>query len=156
MSTLLSRLRTLFGGQQCPAHTFTKVAIIGEYGVGKLVLLQHLSDPPISRYMPDINLSAGCHIGSNHQLGFDFVAVDLGTNASRRWIEANASLYRDADALIIAVDFFNPEELEELRYHLNLSVNGRDETGRIDFYPTVKKGIPWVVLVNFKAESMVS
>ncbi|PWY66002.1 hypothetical protein BO70DRAFT_400952 [Aspergillus heteromorphus CBS 117.55] len=155
MPSFFTRLRTLFGGPSTPTGPFPKIGIIGEDSVGKLALLRHLSDTPISQYTPDINVrNAEARLGTNHQLGFDYVVVNLSANGPRRWVELNASLYADSDALVVVVDFFNPAELDTLRYHLMLSVRGGGR-GKLDFYPTVKKGIPWLVLVNFKAEPLV-
>ena len=57
--------------------------------------------------------------------------------------------------MIVVVNAFNPYALDTLKYCLELSAKGTVNSKLKDFYPTVKKGIPWLVLVNFKGEPLV-
>lgn len=118
-------------------------------------LLQHLSDNPIYRYIPDPDAHAAAHIGSNRQYKFDFRLVYLSFNGPKKWLIANGLLYSDSDALIVVFDPFNPYALDSLKWCLELSAKGTVHSKPNDLYPIVKKGIPWLILANFKGEPLV-
>ncbi|KAL3459557.1 hypothetical protein BJX64DRAFT_200404 [Aspergillus heterothallicus] len=149
MIPFLTRLRTVLGDRP-----FSKVGIVceGDDFANDKALLQHLSDNPIENYTPDRNSGASAQIGRNRQHRFDFTLVFLGTNGPKCWLIANALLYSDSDALIVIVDALNPWSIDSLRCSLEMSVKGTVDWRPRDFYPTVRKGIPWLVLVNFKVE----
>ncbi|PYI16657.1 hypothetical protein BO99DRAFT_414905 [Aspergillus violaceofuscus CBS 115571] len=153
MFNLISRVRTFLGDQPASPHPWPKVAILGLPDAGKRALLQHLSDTPV-----DPITVAGCHAGwtsSSHALGLNFIAADVGLDARSRWRAAVAARYTDADAVIIVVNPAHAIALEELRYQLGCLVNGMEESGEVQTYCIVRKGIPWLVLVNCEGSAVV-
>ncbi|PYH91875.1 hypothetical protein BO71DRAFT_442886 [Aspergillus ellipticus CBS 707.79] len=153
MSALITWLRKLIRWYFSLEHLLNKVALIGLDGVGKVTLLQHLSDTPLGWRTPDPPFRGlQGRSGRNQQLGFDLTSVDLGGGAPTLWHEATASLFADSRALIVVVNFLDPVRLDELRYFLALSVDGQDERGRYNDYPKLTEGIPWLVLINFFEE----
>lgn len=156
MASFLTRLKTLLGAT--PAlQSFTKVSIVSEGDDFKSdkALLQHLSDSPINRYIPDQDSGASAYTGSNRQYRFDFKLGYLGIVGPKRWLVANGLLFSDSDALIVVANAFNPYICHMLKDCLELSAKGTVNSKPKDFYPTVKKGIPWLVLINFKGEPLV-
>ncbi|KAJ5523248.1 hypothetical protein N7513_012792 [Penicillium frequentans] len=155
MTSLLTRLKTLLGA--IPSlQSFKKIGIVteGDDFTSDKVLLQLLSDNPINHYVSEPDPWASAEIGSNRQYGFDFTLVYLGFNGPKRWLVANGLLYSDSDALIVVFDPLNPWVLDSLSLCLELSAKGTVSSKPNDFYPTVKKGIPWLVLANFKEEPL--
>ncbi|PYH46368.1 uncharacterized protein BP01DRAFT_381996 [Aspergillus saccharolyticus JOP 1030-1] len=148
MSTIIPWIRNLFGDGTSLTRPLTKVAIIGLTEAGQRALLERLSDTPISPVT--IN---GCHAawqGSSKTLGLALNAVEVGIDGFRNWRVSVASLYTDADALIVVVNILHSIRLEELRCELDSIVNGRWERGEIQTYYIARKGIPWLVLANFE------
>ncbi|RAH48310.1 DUF3176 domain-containing protein [Aspergillus brunneoviolaceus CBS 621.78] len=148
MFNLITRVRTLLGDQSSLTHSMSKVAILGLPDAGKRAFLQHLSDIPLS----PITVT-GCHAGwtsSSPSRELSFIAADVGLSARLGWRAALAARYADADALIIVVNSAHAIALEELRYQLGCLVHGRMESGEMQTYCIARKGIPWLVLVNFK------
>lgn len=126
----------------------------GDDSANARALLQHLSDDPIICHAPDRD--AWTDLGSSRQYRFDFTLVYLGHSGPKRWLVANGLLYSDSDALIVVFDPFNPWALDPLKCCLELSVKGTVNSQPRDSYPTVRKGIPWLILANFKGEPLVS
>ncbi|KAJ5805580.1 uncharacterized protein N7503_003182 [Penicillium pulvis] len=155
MTSILTRLKTLLGATPS-LQSFEKIGIVteGDDFTSDKILLQYLSDNPINRYVSEPDAWASAEIGSNQQYRFDFTLVYLGFNGPKRWLVANGLLYSDSDALIVVFDPLNPWVLDSLRLCLELSAKGAVNSKPNDFYPTVKKGIPWLVLANFKEEPL--
>lgn len=158
MSPFLSRLRALFRGLTSSSHNtrpLTQVAIIGLLGAGQRTILEHLSETPIRPFI----LQGQHHIaeeGSSPSLGLALRMVDVGGDAPGRWHVLTAQSYADVDALIVAVDVADPITLDELRQELGRVVRGRHVQGWTEPFPVAKQGIPWLVLVMFKGEVVVS
>ncbi|KAJ5760589.1 hypothetical protein N7520_007745 [Penicillium odoratum] len=154
MASLLTRLKEIFGAT--PAfQSLTRVSIVSEDDFeSDKALLQHLSDSPINRYVPDQDSGASAYTGSNRKYRFDFRLGYLGIVGPKRWLVANGLLFSDSDAFIVVADAFNPYIRHMLKDCLELSAKGTVNSKPMDFYPTTKKGIPWLILVNFRGEPL--
>lgn len=153
MTSILTRLKTLLGATPSPQSLKIGIVTEGDDSASARALLQHLSDDPIICHAPD--RGAWADLGSSRQYSFDFTLVYLGHSGPKRWLVANGLLYSDSDALIVVFDPLNPWVLDSLSLCLELSAKGTVSSKPNDFYPTVKKGIPWLVLANFKEEPLV-
>ncbi|KAJ5986241.1 hypothetical protein N7451_010606 [Penicillium sp. IBT 35674x] len=155
MTSFLTRLKTLLGATPS-LQPFKKIGIVTERDDFKSdkTLLQLLSGHPINRYVSEPDLWASAEIGSNRQYRFDLTLVYLGFNGPKRWLVANGLLYSDSDALTVVFNPFIPYATDYLKPCLELSVKGTVNSKPREFYPTVKKGIPWLVLANIKEDPL--
>lgn len=148
MTSIIAKIKhAIFG-----APPNTKVAIIGLDSVGKVDLLERLSNTPIEQITD--KTGGKIHTGTNYTLKFDFVVVEVGGGAKAEYHRWMAQQYCDASAFIWVVDSTDTDRLMESKQEMRVCRNGRRlKLGLIQ--PAVSTGAPWLLLVNFKQNSLV-
>lgn len=99
-----------------------KVIIVGNSGVGKSCMLLKYTDPSFtSEYLMTTPVSVGIDFKiKNVEVGGENIKLQLWDTAGQeRYHAINCSLYRGADAVIIAFDLTNPDSFARVPWWMN-------------------------------------
>lgn len=143
-----------------------KIAIIGLDDAGVIDLLKRLCGTAKEKF--DVKTYARVHTGTKRTLkcDFGFVALEVGGSGGpldyRVWVAAQ---FEDADGCVWVVDSANTECIVEAREEMRIAREGRrlwqlSEVRQgwgqgIEKTAGVSPDAPWLVLVDFKKDSLV-